>query len=314
VSLGRAASTALPASPGVYRFRDGRGRALYLGRAATLRSRVGSYWGDLGDRRHLAPMIARVAAVEAVVCDSEHEAAWLERNLLERELLPYNRIAGGAEAAVCIAVASSPTAPGLAVVHADGLPADGDRARPGVRYFGPYLGGVRVRRAVAGLQRIYPLGYAGEGQVGAVAEMARRRGVGPSDRAALLRSVRAVLERDPVAVADVRAQLTGRRDVAAAAERYELAERIQAELAALDWVVCPQRAAVLDRVNATVAGWSDGLLVKFEVAHGSLRGWQQLPATQAQATHLLDVTPPGWREFAHRNAALASRLAAATAS
>jgi excinuclease ABC subunit C len=312
VSLGRAASGALPASPGVYRFRDAGGQALYLGRAARLRSRVGSYWGDLGDRQHLTPMMARVAAVEAVVCDSEHEAAWLERNLLEHELLPYNRTAGGQEVAVCIAIASSPRAPGLSVVHADGLPADGDSARSGVRYFGPYLGGARVRLAASGLLRTYPLGYAGDGQAGTVAEMARRRGVGPSDRAALLRSLRAVLDRDPVAVADVRAQLTRRRDVAAAAERYELAERIKAELAALDWVVCPQRAAVLDRVNATVAGWADGMLVMFEVVDGSLRGWQQLPATQAQAQHWLAVTPPRWRDFAERNATLAARLTGMT--
>src|SRR5687767_8481942 len=49
----RAAVGRLPAAPGVYRFRDARGRALYIGRATALRHRVGSYWTDLGDRRHL---------------------------------------------------------------------------------------------------------------------------------------------------------------------------------------------------------------------------------------------------------------------
>jgi excinuclease ABC subunit C len=32
----------LPAAPGVYRFRDARGRVLYIGRAGALRSRVAS--------------------------------------------------------------------------------------------------------------------------------------------------------------------------------------------------------------------------------------------------------------------------------
>ncbi len=73
----------LPAAPGVYRFRDAAGRVLYLGRAASLRRRVVSYWGDLGARAHLSPMVARIAGLEAVVCDSAHEAAWLERNLLQ---------------------------------------------------------------------------------------------------------------------------------------------------------------------------------------------------------------------------------------
>ena len=87
----------LPRSPGVYRFRDARGRVLYVGRASVLRSRVSSYWPDLRDREHLAAMVARVARVEAVTCDSVHEAAWLERNLLEASLPPWNRTPGGQE-------------------------------------------------------------------------------------------------------------------------------------------------------------------------------------------------------------------------
>src|SRR5580658_9795269 len=85
----------LPAGPGVYRFSDAAGRVLYLGRAASLRRRAVSYWGDLGDRGHLAPMVARIARVEAVVCDSAHEAAWLERNRLRACLPPWNRAPSG---------------------------------------------------------------------------------------------------------------------------------------------------------------------------------------------------------------------------
>src|SRR3982751_1210169 len=88
---------ALPRAPGVYRFRDGRGRVLYVGRATELRSRVGSYWGELRGRRHLRRMVTAVARIEAVACDSVHEAAWLERNLLEESLPRWNRTAGGAE-------------------------------------------------------------------------------------------------------------------------------------------------------------------------------------------------------------------------
>ena len=85
----------LPGSPGVYRFRDAGDRVLYVGRASALRSRVAWYWSDLRDREHLAPMVARVARIEAVSCDSAHEAAWLERNLLEASLPQWNRTPGG---------------------------------------------------------------------------------------------------------------------------------------------------------------------------------------------------------------------------
>jgi hypothetical protein len=75
-------------TPGVYRFRDARGGVLYIGRATALRHRVASYWSDLRERGYPAPMVARVTRIEAVTCDSPHEAAWLERNLLEASLPP----------------------------------------------------------------------------------------------------------------------------------------------------------------------------------------------------------------------------------
>ena len=149
---GPAAVARLPGSPGVYRFRDAAGRVLYVGRASTLRSRVASYWSDLADREHLTQMVARVARIEAVLCDSVHEAAWLERNLLETSLPPWNRTPGGQESAVYIRLDAGPASPGLTVTYQT-EPADQ------VRYFGPYLGGLRVRRATAALHRIVPLRY-----------------------------------------------------------------------------------------------------------------------------------------------------------
>jgi excinuclease ABC subunit C len=98
----------LPLGPGVYRFRDATGRILYLGRATSLRRRVASYWSDLGGRAHLSPMVAKIAWVEAVACDSAHEAAWLERNLLQARKPPWNRApAGGQEVEVWIRLSAA---------------------------------------------------------------------------------------------------------------------------------------------------------------------------------------------------------------
>ena len=220
-------AAALPQAPGVYRFRDRAGRILYIGRAVSLRRRVLSYEGDLGDRAHLAPMVARIARVEVVTCDSAHEAAWLERNLLEHRRPPWNRAAGGQEAEVWIRLSASPRSPGLAVVR---QPVPGD--------FGPYLGGQKVRDAVCGLGRILPLGYAADGQAGTERDMARVRGASPAARPRWP-GLGAVLDRDR-AVAALRAELTARRD--AAARRWpEFAGRLQAELEALDWVTGEQK-------------------------------------------------------------------------
>jgi hypothetical protein len=53
----RAAARRLGDGPGVYRSRAADGTVLYLGRAVDLRRRVLSYFADLRDRGHLAPMV-----------------------------------------------------------------------------------------------------------------------------------------------------------------------------------------------------------------------------------------------------------------
>jgi hypothetical protein len=78
----------LPHDPGVYRFRDARGRVLYVGRAVDLRRRVAS----------------------------EHEASWLERNLLRARRPRWNRSIGE-EVPVYVRLDTRPRSPGLAVVH-----------------------------------------------------------------------------------------------------------------------------------------------------------------------------------------------------
>jgi excinuclease ABC subunit C len=290
---------ALPRAPGVYRFRDRAGRVLYIGRAVILRRRVMSYWGELGDRAHLAPMVARITRVEAVTCDSAHEAAWLERNLLEYRRPPWNRATGGQEAAVWIRLSASPRRPGLTVVR---QPAPGD--------FGPYLGGQKVRDAMSGLGRVLPLGYAADGQAGTERDLARVRGASPAARTGLARAIAAVLDRDQAAAAELRAELTARRDAAAATLAFEFAGRLQAELEALDWVTGEQKVTRA-QADADVCGWADGVLVWFEIRGGRMRGWRQRCWGPAVARRYLARTPPGWTDFARRNAELAARLRSA---
>jgi excinuclease ABC subunit C len=287
----------LPSAPGVYRFRDARGRVLYVGRATELRSRVGSYWSELAGRRHLRPMVAAVARVEAVVCDSVHEAAWLERNLLEERLPRWNRTPGGQEVPVYLTVDPGPARPGLKVTH-----------RPGQGHtFGPYLGGVRARQAASALHRLHPLSYAGSTLTGAEREMAERRGVRLADRAALAAAVTVILRREPEAVAAARARLITLRDQASSAHAFEHAGHLQTELEALDWITCPQRVTIAQG-DFVAYGWSDGVLVRFTVRGGWVREWSQRHSTERSAAPHLAATPPDWAAYAHRNAELAAGL------
>lgn len=303
--VGRGAPRAiarLPGTPGVYRFRDARGLVLYIGRATALRSRVASYWSDLGDRAHLAPMVARVARIEAVSCASAHEAAWLERNLLEQSMPPWNRTTGGQESVVFIRMDEGLSAPGLSVEYLT-TPAGH------VRYFGPYLGGLRVRQAVTALHRILPLSYAGTGLRGAQRDMARARGVTSADREELIRAITAVLRREPDAVARAGASLVLVRDRAAGSLAFEFAAQVQGEIQALDWVTSPQRVTTAGAGDAEVYGWSGDVLVRFGVRGGRLCEWSQRRCSRPRAAPRLAATPVAWAEFARRNAELAAALA-----
>jgi excinuclease ABC subunit C len=295
----------LPLGPGVYRFRDATGRVLYLGRATSLRRRVASYWGDLGDRGHLAAMVARIARVEAVPCASAHEAAWLERNLLERSKPPWNRSpSGGQEAEVWIRLSASADAPGVRVTRRPRLDEE-------ARYFGPYLGGQKARHAVSGLARVLPLGPATHQPTGTARELARARGARQPARADPVLTVAAALDRDPAAVAELRAELIRRRDAAAARLAYEFAGQVQAELDALDWITAEQKVTSAQPRDFNVHGWARGVLVRFEVRGGRLSGWSQRGCAAKACRRRLAATSCGleWADFARQAAELAAVLA-----
>jgi excinuclease ABC subunit C len=309
-SNAREQAARLPPAPGVYRFRDASGRVLYLGRATSLRRRAASYWGDLTDRPHLRLMVAKIARVEAVVCDSAHEAAWLERNLLQTQKPPWNRApAGGQEIEVWIRLCVAPRSPGLTVVHRPRSGAE-PASSPDVRHFGPYLGGRQARLAVSGLCRVLPLSYANGALTGARRDLARIRGVAEDDRAPLASTAAAVLSRDPAAVASLTASLTAFRDAASGALAFELAARLQQEIAALDWVTAEQKVTSQEATDHDVSGWSAGTLVRFAIRGGRLTGWSQRACGEAAASRHLAGTAPEWAAFAQRNAQLAARLSA----
>ena len=80
----------LPRSPGVYLFRDGGGRTLYVGKATNLRARVRSYFsGD--ERRKVGQLLRETERIDHVVCPSPLEAAVLEVRLIHRLEPRFNR-------------------------------------------------------------------------------------------------------------------------------------------------------------------------------------------------------------------------------
>ena len=207
----------LPHRPGVYCFRDRRAQPLYVGRAGDLRRRVASYWGRLDDRPHLRPMVRRVRAIETTQCRTEHEAAFVERDLIARLDPPYNR-AYATEVEVWIRLRDDGA---LHVVH--------DTLERGSLHFGPYLGGRAVRDASIALRMLYPL----DREAIAVAD-ARRM---PLEDIALRRAgLIALLGGDGAELTRATTRLVAMRDAASERLAFEFAADVETRIASLQWI------------------------------------------------------------------------------
>jgi len=81
----------LPTGPGVYQHLDAEGKAIYVGKAKNLRSRVRSYFQEARPRDgRLEVLVSKIADVEVIVTDTEAEALILENNLIKRLKPRYN--------------------------------------------------------------------------------------------------------------------------------------------------------------------------------------------------------------------------------
>jgi excinuclease ABC subunit C len=87
----REKAAALPEKPGVYLFKDASGKVLYVGKAASLRSRVRSYFLESSWVNAKTGSLAReIADLETIIVGNEREALALEHNLIKKHRPKFN--------------------------------------------------------------------------------------------------------------------------------------------------------------------------------------------------------------------------------
>jgi len=140
----------IPTSPGVYRFRDARGRVLYVGKAINLRQRLSNYFQPMRNlHQRTQAMVHAASGVEWTVVASDREALDLEYAWIKQFTPPFN-----------VKFRDDKTYPYLVVTLADEAPrvmVTRNRRIAGARYFGPYPKIWAVRDTIDLMVRAFPI-------------------------------------------------------------------------------------------------------------------------------------------------------------
>ena len=126
----------LPDDPGVYIMLDRDGNVIYVGKARVLKNRVRQYFHSSLKTKKVAAMVANIADFYYIITKSEIDALSLENNLIKKYKPKYNILLKDDKTYPYIKVSVSEKFPSFTVTR---------KLKKGSRYFGPYMGGVRVR-------------------------------------------------------------------------------------------------------------------------------------------------------------------------
>ena len=142
-------ASALPRTPGVYLMKNARGVVLYVGKANSLRDRVGSYFQEArsGERAQIASMMPQVADFDVISAESGVDALLMEARLIKDLQPKYNAD-----------LRDSKLYPYLEITRGDDFPrvfVTRRRDNRKSKYYGPFTDARGLRHAVQLLQRVF---------------------------------------------------------------------------------------------------------------------------------------------------------------
>jgi excinuclease ABC subunit C len=138
---------ALPDSPGVYLFKDAGGRALYVGKAKSIRKRVASHFTSKATRA-ADEFLGKVEAIDFVATANEAEALLAEQNFIKQYRPPYNIRLRDDKSYPYIGISLDERFPRVYFTR--------ERHRTERAYFGPFSNAKRVRETLDLLGKLFP--------------------------------------------------------------------------------------------------------------------------------------------------------------
>ncbi len=138
----------LPDLPGIYQFKNDKGKIIYIGKAKNLKNRVKSYFNKNVDSPKTAIMVSKIADFELIITDNEIEALVLESNLV-KELKPrYNINLKDDKSFPYIRVTNEPFPqiyPTRTIIN------------DGSKYFGPYTEVQNMKKSLQLINKIFKI-------------------------------------------------------------------------------------------------------------------------------------------------------------
>lgn len=274
----RPAPGTIPDGPGVYRFRDGTGRVIYVGKAKNLRSRVCSYFAEPLHPR-TRQMVTTATAVDWVTVGTEVEALQLEYAWIKEYDPRFNVKYRDDKSYPYLAVTLDEEYPRLQVMRG--------AKRKGVRYFGPYSHAWAIREMLDLLLRVFPSRTCSAGVFRRAGQIGRPCLLGDIGKCAAPCVGRVDADQHRRIVEDFCDFMAGHTDQlirrldremrqASDALEFERAARLRDDLAAVRRAMEKQTVVLPDGTDADVVAFADDALeaaVKvFHVRGGRVRG------------------------------------------
>jgi len=248
----------LPPAPGCYLMKDRAGEVVYVGKAASLRSRVRQYFDAGGtDDRIFIPLLADLlGTIDVIVTRSEKEAILLENELIKKHKPRFNVRLRDDKDFIVLRLDERHPFPRLEVRRAR------EKRQPGARTFGPYSSASSIRETLRVVNRHFQLRTCTDH----VFDHRRRpcilfqiqRCPAPCvyevPEEEYRRSVEDAIEFLEGRESELVDRLRARMDEAAAALRYEDAARLRDQLQAVERSLEKQRVLMSDRADRDVVG------------------------------------------------------------
>jgi excinuclease ABC subunit C len=139
----------LPETPGVYKFYNDQDELIYVGKAKSIRKRVGSYFNkQAGVNRKTLRLVSEIARIDFTISNTEFDALLLENNFIKQNQPKYNILLKDDKTFpyICILKERFPRI----IYTRKYLPEQGE-------YFGPYSSVVAMKNVLDLVRKLYTI-------------------------------------------------------------------------------------------------------------------------------------------------------------